>query len=87
MKSTARSLGVRLLAYSADPPPPSRVAVLDACALVGLNVDDCTEDYDLSRTGKLYEVLIHASRALGKDSELCTVADVIAWLDEAPQHD
>lgn len=56
-----------------------------ACRDVGLNHEDITTEFDLRATGKLYDVLHHASETLGKDHELRTVGDVVSWLTEAPE--
>lgn len=78
-----------VIAWLAEAPPPIppaeiRIAVLRACADEGLNIDRLSDDSDLVSTGKLYAVLHHAAIRLGKDHELRTVGDVIAWLAEAP---
>lgn len=64
---------------------PIITAVYQAAADVGLNRDALKPDTDLVSTGKLYEVLYHAAKALGKNHELRTVQDVIDWLREAPE--
>ena len=54
------------------------------CTALGLPADQLHPDFDLVRTGKLYEVLHHAAAHLGKDHELQTIGDVCDWLQEAP---
>ena len=60
-------------------------AVHRAYAQVGLPLSYFTLDYDISNTGKTFEVLHHAAQSLGLDHELRTVGDIIAWLEEAPR--
>ena len=59
-------------------------SVRQACADVGLPLEQMAPGFDLARTGKLYDVLALASARLGKDHELRTVADVCDWLHMAP---
>ena len=58
----------------------AEAAVRQACGDVGLNRAAFCRGYDLSSTGKIYDVLHHASRALGIDHGVRSVGDVIALL-------
>ncbi len=58
-------------------------AILIAFYECGLNIDFCRPDFDLARTGKLNDVLVHASAALAQSHPLRTVADVKALLSHA----
>ena len=65
--------------------PDLEVAVLEACAYVGLPAEHYSKDMDLKGTGKLYAVLHRAAHTAGKDHELRTPQDIIDWLAEAPE--
>ena len=61
--------------------PTIKEAMRVACAECGLPVDVAENPYfDLSKTGKLNDVLHHASHHLGVDHPLVTVADVMDLL-------
>ena len=61
-------------------PSPDDVdrAVVQAFADCGLNVDLCHDTFNVRASGKIHEVLIHASDRLG--NPLVTVADLKAML-------
>lgn len=64
-----------------------RQAVYESAADVGLHRESLNDSTDLTRTGKLYEVLYTAAHRLHRDCELRTVEDVMTWLAEAPAKD
>ncbi len=65
--------------------PDHDALVLDAVKVAhvecGLSAEAFGPDFDLSRTGKLYEVLHHASIRLGIDHSLRTVGDLVHFLE------
>jgi hypothetical protein len=68
------------------PPPaspridPIVIALQDAFAECGLPVHEFNQYFDLARTGKLNDVLHHASLKLGIEHPMRTVGDVAAYL-------
>lgn len=80
-------LGTRLVAWATPPevkePDPVEDAVRAAFMQCGLPADQFGPAFDLSRTGKLYDVLHYAGLHLGVDHELRTVGDVIAFYKES----
>lgn len=81
----------RAVAKPVPPPAPVQIegaelnAVRQAYEAMGLPREQFDPSVNLVPTGKLYEILYHASAALGKDHELRTVQDVVDWLREAPR--
>jgi hypothetical protein len=88
-KRLAAWVGLRLIAW-ATPPEASAAVVVDpvetavrsAFGQCGLPMEQFGPRFDLSRTGKLYEVLHYSGLTLGVDHELRTVGDVIAFYRE-----
>lgn len=52
-------------------------AVMSTCAKCGLPMDAVNAQFDLAKTGKLGDVILHASRSLGLDHPVRTVEDVV----------
>ncbi len=71
----------QLIAWATPPPieDPIITAVRDACVACGLSREQFKLSFDLSRTGKIYEVIHYTGLTLGIDHELRTVGDVIAF--------
>lgn len=69
---------------AATSPSGELVAAIRAAYLfVGLPAEQFSDAFDLQRTGKLQEVLQHASLSLDLDHGLRTVGDVVAYLHGA----
>ncbi len=75
-------LGMRLVAYATPVDPtvdPINEAVRESFVHCGLPREQYAPSFDLSRTGKLYEILHYASLRSGIDHELRTVGDVVKF--------
>lgn len=59
-----------------DPAPVIEQAVRDSFAACGLNPADCAPGFDVARTGKLNDVLHHASATIGLSHPIRTVQDI-----------
>jgi hypothetical protein len=67
------------------PPDAELLAVRQAYADVGLDTARFALDLDLVPTGKVYEILHHAARTLGRDLPMRTPRDLIAILERLEQ--
>ncbi len=81
---------LRLLDWAVPAPTPDEekaeiiAVVRQVCADVGLDPAAMGHSTNLLATGRLDAILHHAGERLGKDVQLHTFGDVVAWLYEAP---